>query len=329
MTVPPRVLFAALGLLLAASPAFANDAARVRAAKALDHEGYRPAWSALRAVTETEPNDDSGSANPITLDGAIDGAVTDTVDQDWFTLTAGAGSYLTVSTSPVGAEVADTVLEAFGSDGVTRIALDDDSGIGLFSALEHLLVPGDGTVLFRVTRYSALGDPDYRLVAEAGTAPPPVPANDTPQFARFLEVCNTAVTGSNIGATGNVMEVECLDTDPLGGDVFYRVVVPFSYELRVLVEPTEAWDLSVFLFTDAADPRGSCTDATDDAYAGEAELASYINELLPAQDRELYIGVDSWASWSDGNFILSTSCDFVVENEAASFSTLKARFQGD
>jgi hypothetical protein len=205
--------------------------------------------------------------------------------------------------------------------------MDDDSGAGLFSALQSVEVPGNGELLLRVTRYSALGDDAYSVVAEPGTAPPSVPANDSVAAAEQFGNCNTAVTGSTHGATNQVAELACLGIDPLGVEVFYRLSVPFSFQLSILAEPTGAWDLSIYLFTNPADPAGSCVDAADIAYAGEGETVQFVNEALDQGPVELYIAVDSWAGASSGSFILSTRCDFVVPNERASFGTLKARFQ--
>lgn len=318
-------------VLLANVPARAADDAdaRVAAAKDLDEDGYAPVLPASWALAEVEPNDTPGEATAIDLGVAVDAAIAGTGDEDWYELDTGSGSYVTLSTSSSGDPGTDTVLEAFASDGATRLAADDDSGLGLFSALEHLAVPGDGILLIRVTRYSALGGDDYRLLAEAGAAPPPAPDNDIALAAQLLDECNTAVTGSTVGAANELSDLGCLAVDPVGGDVFYRVTVPFSFELTVLVEPVEGWDLSAYVFSDPADPAGSCIDASDIGYAGEAEFLRFLNEQLPGQDREVYIAVDSWAAASAGSFILSTRCDFVVPNEVSSFSTLKSRFQGN
>ena len=310
-----------------AAPRSGDGEARIAAAKVLDHGGYVPALARGVAATESEPNDTPSTANPIDVGAALDAALTGVGDEDWFSVSASAGEFLTLSTSAIDAGITDTVLEAYASDGLRRIAMDDDSGMGLFSALQHIEVPADGTLLLRVTRYSALGDDGYRVLAEAGTPPPPVPANDSIVSAQPLEGCNTAVTGATEGASNQVGELFCLGIDPLGGEVFYRISVPFSFQLNILVEPTGGWDLSAYIFTDPSDPSGSCLDASDIAYAGEAEAVRFVNDDLNGNAVELYIAVDSWNASSVGSFILSAQCDFVVPNEQASFGTLKARFQ--
>lgn len=334
MNIRPHAWWALVVLIVGpatpiAARATSDAADRIAAAKALDHHGYVPTLAARAVGAEVEPNDSPGEATPLEPGTALDAAVAGTADEDWFSLSASAGSWVTLSTSSAGSPATDTVLEVFASDGTTRLAMDDDSGLDLFSALEHVLVPGDGVLLLRVTRFSALGDDAYRVLAEAGSPPPPVPANDLVSGAHALEGCNTAVSGSTTGATGQVDALPCLDVDPTGGEVFYRVTVPFSFELTVLLEPTSLQDLSIYLFSNPADPQGSCIDAADIGYAAEAEMVRFLNEALPGQDREVYIAVDSWSAASAGDFILSTRCDFVVPNEAASFGTLKSRFQGN
>jgi hypothetical protein len=326
------LIFVILTVFMSATaPAWgAEDSrARIAAAKALDHEGYSPTPARGVAATETEPNDTPATANPIDLGAALDAALTGTVDEDWFSVSAIAGDFLTLSTSALVAGISDTVLEVYASDGLSLIAMDDDSGMGLFSALQNIEVPADGKLLLRVTRYSALGDDGYRILAESGTPPPPAPVNDSIASAEQLSGCNTAVTGSTQGAANEVGEILCLGIDPLGGEVFYRISVPFSFQLNILAEPTGGWDLSVYVFTDPADPSGSCVDAADIAYAGEAEAVGFVNDSLTGDTAELYIAVDSWTSATTGSFILSAHCDFVVPNEFSSFGTLKARFQVD
>ena len=332
--MPARItsLFMILALLVpGAGPARGAEdvAARIAAAKALDHEGYIPALARGDVTAETEPNDTPATANPIVVGIAADAALTGMVDEDWFLVSAVAGDFLTLSTSVMTVGITDTVLEVYASDGVSRIAMDDDSGMGLFSALQHIEVPADGILLLRVTRYSALGGDDYRVLAEAGTLPPPAPQNDSITSAEDLGGCNTAVTGSTEGATNDLGELLCLGIDPLGGEVFYRISVPFSFQLNILAEPTGSWDLSVYMFTDPVDPAGSCVGAADIAYAGEAESVRFVNEDVTEDAVELYIAVDSWTAATTGSFILSAQCDFVVPNEQASFGTLKARFQVD
>lgn len=323
------VIFVLLVSLAVPARAAGDAAARIAAAKARDVDGYAPLLARGDAVAESEPNDTPATANGITVGTVLDAAVAGTLDEDWFLLGATPGAHLTLSTSTIIAEVTDTVLEVYASDGVSRIAMDDDSGMGLFSALQSVEVPADGQLLLRVTRYSALGDDAYRLLVETGTPPPPAPANDTVATAEQFGSCNTAITGSTQGATNQVAELSCLGIDPLGGEVFYRLSVPFSFQLNILVEPTGPWDLSVYLFTNPADPAGSCVDAADIAYAGEGETVRFVSEALDQQPVELYVAVDSWAGAAAGSFILSTRCDFVVPNEQASFGTLKARFQAN
>jgi hypothetical protein len=321
-------------VLLATGPAFAgqrdtsSDALAKRlAAKSADRDGYAPALarSAAEAVVEVEPNDSPAQAQPVAVGDVVDASVPEG-DVDWFAVTGESGTYLTVSTSSRDGSIADTVLEVFGSDAATLLAVDDDGGMGLFSAIEHLLVPDDGIVLVRVTRFGPLGDDLYSLSVEDGVAPPPVPENDTPASAVFLEICNTALTGSTVGATSASAGVACVEFDPLGGDVFFAVDLLYSYQLTAQVEPLSGWDPSIYLFTDPSDPAGSCLIGTDEAFADEIETVIYTNEDETSASMRIYMAVDSWEPGQAGSFALRLNCDFVVSNDSESWGGLKARF---
>ena len=309
-----------------AATAAPDATAKRQAAKDADHDGYLPALAKAPAaiVAESEPNDTPAQAQSVSVSDMVDASVPDS-DVDWFSVETTAGAYLTVSTSSIDGSNTDTVLEAFASDGTARLDVDDDAGMGLFSAIQHLEVPGDGIVLLRVPRFGPLGDDAYRLTVEPGTAPPPVPANDTPATATDLEVCATTRTGSTVGAS-SAAGAACVEFDPLGGDVFYTVELPYSYQLTVLLTPDSAWDPSVYVFTDPADPMGSCLVGADVAYAGESETVIYTNESVDELPMQVYIGVDSWEGAQNGTFTLQLNCDFVVGVESGSWSGLKARF---
>lgn len=307
----------------------ADALAKRLAAKSVDRDGYTPALAkgALELLTEVEPNDTPELAQAVAVGDQVDAAIPEG-DVDWFAVAAPASSYLTVSTASLEGSDTDTVLEAFASDGTTRLSIDDDSGLGLFSAMQHLLVPGDGQVLVRVTRFGPLGDDAYRLSVESGEAPPAVPANDTPATALVLEACNTSLTATTVGASSAAAGLDCVEFDPLGGDVFFAVELPFSYQLTVNVVPNSAWDPSLYLFTDPSDPAGSCLLGTDEAFADESETLLYTNDdEVAAATMLIYVGVDSWELAQQGEFTLLLNCDFVVSNESNSWGGLKSRFE--
>lgn len=307
----------------------ADALAKRLAAKSADRDGYTPmlAKGAAELLAETEPNDTAAQAQAVAVGDIVDAAVAEG-DVDWFAVSAAAASYLTVSTASLDGSDTDTVLEAFAADGITRLSIDDDGGLGLFSAMQHLSVPGDGLVLVRVTRFGPLGDDAYRLSVEPGVAPPAVPENDTPATAIVLEACNTSLTAITTGASSAVSGLGCVEFDPLGGDVYYAVELPFSFQLTVSVTPNSSWDPSLYLFTDPSDPAGSCLMGTDEAFAAESETLIYTNDDEVAEaTMMIYVGVDSWELAQQGEFTLELNCDFVVSNEADSWGGLKSRFE--
>lgn len=313
---------------LAGSRAHDADALAKRLAnKSIDRDGYAPvlAKGAAGIPIEVEPNDTAAQATPVGVGSLLEASIPDG-DVDWFVV-SGANGYLTLSTASSQGSATDTVLEAFASDGTTRLSIDDDAGLGLFSAIQHLTVPGDGEVLVRVTRFGPLGDDAYVLSVELGTPPPPSPDNDTPQSALALETCNTTVSGSTSGASSEVSGLGCVQFAPLGGDVFYVVELPYSYQLTAVVDPGSAWDPSLYLFTDPSDPAGSCLIGNDEAFGDESEVVIYTNEDETTDPMIVYVGIDSWEPAQSGDFSLVLSCDFVVGTDTDSWGGLKARFE--
>jgi hypothetical protein len=113
--------------------------------------------------------------------------------------------------------------------------------------------------------------------------------------------------------------------DPLGSDVFYSVELPFSYQLTLQLSPSGSFDPAVYVFTDPADPAGSCVAGSDVAFAGETEQLIYVNDSFEGT-AVLYVAVDSWDLANAGEFILAVTCDFVVATQEESWSSLKASF---
>jgi hypothetical protein len=161
------------------------------------------------------------------------------------------------------------------------------------------------------------------------------PANDSPFAPVVIDGCAAVVTGTTIGSANDVDMLNCGNdgsgsgsAQPYGGDVFYRVTIPSSYSMHVLVEPLGDWDLSVYVFTSSFNPDQTCVTGADIAGSGFAESLRIDNFHLSGEPREFMIAVDSWRSDVAGDFRLSLTCDFVVSTDSPSFSTLKSRFHG-
>jgi hypothetical protein len=110
--------------------------------------------------------------------------------------------------------------------------------------------------------------------------------------------------------------------------VFYKVTVPWSHDLHVLVEPLGDWDVSLYVITSPWNPDQTCLVASDIAGSGIAEMVSLQNDHVSEGPREYIVGVDSWRADQAGDFRLSLTCDFAVPVTEPTFSTLKSRFQG-
>jgi hypothetical protein len=91
-------------------------------------------------LTEMEPNDNCGEANPVNLGDAPLASIEPAGDRDHFMLTVPADGYVDIETDgPVG----DTVLNITSMDGSVQIGCDDDAGNGLFSRWGCCLPAGD------------------------------------------------------------------------------------------------------------------------------------------------------------------------------------------
>lgn len=161
-------------------------------------------------------------------------------------------------------------------------------------------------------------------------------ANDTPLTAEVVDGCTAVIVSTTVGATNAFDQLGCPNASigsgvvqPYGGDVFYRVTVPFSYDLYVLVEPLGDWDVSAYVVASPWNPEETCVVAADEAGSGFAEQLRFQNANASGGEREYIVAVDSWRADQAGEFRLSLTCDFAVTNVAPSFGTLKARFGGD
>ncbi len=103
--------------------------------------------STSQATDAFEPDNTAATARPITIDGAAQAhnfhAATDV---DWVSFDAVADTTYTLWTFNLGAG-ADTVLDLYTDDGITRIAYDDDSGTGLAS---RIVWTPDATASYRL-----------------------------------------------------------------------------------------------------------------------------------------------------------------------------------
>lgn len=114
------------------------------------------------AFSEVEPNDSRDTANQITADVAISGVLNPAGDQDYFTLTAGAGQILSVgidAQSLVDPSAADTVVSVYDGHG-SLIAENDDFG-GSTDSFLQVTIPQAGRYYIRVRDVASRGGPNF------------------------------------------------------------------------------------------------------------------------------------------------------------------------
>jgi hypothetical protein len=310
---------------VASAAAAPTRAEKQRRAKELDFDGYSPVMAKTLGVEESEPNDLPAQADTLRIDESLGASFQSPGDVDWFLVRTDFAGYLRVSTSSSLGSLSDTVLEVYDASATVLLGSDDDSGLGLFSSIDHLPASPGTEFLVRVWNFDGSGGDAYQVVAEPGTPAPPVPANDTPAGAESVD-CNSVVIGSTLGSLDDLPGAPCLGIETAGGEVFYRAVLPYSYQLNVQANPlADGFDPALLVFTDPGDPAGSCLVASDEAFSGEAEGVVYTNEEFEG-GLEVYIAVDSWAPASAGDFVLDVKCDYVVPVQASTWSTLKANW---
>ncbi len=120
------------------------------------------------AADTYEPDNSPGQARKITTDGvAQTHEIQPASDVDYVRFSVVAGTQCSIETSATAsAAVNDTVITLFGTDGLSVLGEDDDSGDGLYSLLTHTFA-ASGTYYVRVRSYGAQHTGGYRLSVRA------------------------------------------------------------------------------------------------------------------------------------------------------------------
>lgn len=146
--------------------------------------------AAVPVITETEPNDTSGTATVLTLNvgrAMATGAISTPGDVDYFRFTAPAGARIwalvdTGGTQAAGATSRDSMLDLLAADGTTILESDDNDGVGNgggvtiqsgnASIIAGTTLASGGTYYLRVraVNSSVTIDP-YRLMLVVTTGP--------------------------------------------------------------------------------------------------------------------------------------------------------------
>ena len=123
-------------------------------------------------IVESEPNDDCGSGNVVTLGDTVEAGLEPSGDIDSFHLVVPASGFVEIETQGAGG---DTVINIVSADGQTFIGCDDDNGDGFFSLWGCCLPAGEYCV--QVTEFDPGATlPNYTInFRNAGTCNPSEP----------------------------------------------------------------------------------------------------------------------------------------------------------
>ncbi len=141
-------------------------------------------------------------------------------DRDWFYLNAATGAQVTLETTL--GTLSDSIMRIYDSDGVTELAFDDDSGIGLASRIDYTFVAG-GAFYVEITEFGAPNGPGtYSLsfsyvddhgngpasatlisVIESVTAGTLEVSRDEDWFAFDADAGTSIVLATNLGSLGD------------------------------------------------------------------------------------------------------------------------------
>ena len=208
-------------------------------------------WSGV-TVTETEPNDDYLTANPIAVGDDFAGAIaTGGTETDYVAFTVAVNDSIIAETVDAGG-IADTKLWLYDTDGVTQLAYNDDGGAGLFSLISYTFTTA-GTYYLQVGPYSTSHEGAYGLelrgVAGQG------PTGSWIYIQKALESIAPGVTRT--GADGSVAVLGAADSTAIQYDAgaAYHYVVPVAAANTNLTGTVNFYDTDTVMatfFTDLA-----------------------------------------------------------------------------
>lgn len=242
----------------------------------------------LRAyVTEHEPNDDFETANVIQCgDTVYCAALSPLYDIDHFRFHVAARDSIVATTFPCEGSVSNTLIVLY-DDHDSLLAVDDDSGPGMFSRIQYV-APRDADYLLRVLRHVSYPDCTYSLLVYC---PQHLPEDydlcTTPRIIPSLPYYNE---GTTLGMTS-----QCGTAAP---DVFYRFHNPALGNLSITV-CADYFDARVQIL------GRCCNDFMDDAYLGcnlGAQLISY--NVSPG---DYFIMVEGTSANQFGNFTIEVT----------------------
>jgi len=195
----------------------------------------RPAGLVLTPTPESEPNESTGQADPLTFaDGcaAASGSIT-SGNADFFSFAAPAGSrvWALVDTSPSTTGNDDSILTLILPDGNTVLETDDDDGAGtncdggldnqVSSAIAGRVLPSTGTYYLRVEAFAGTPITSYKLiVVVSSSAQSEVETNDTVATANPIVTAGSPI-GVRNASIGTVPDVDVYSVAATAGSTLF------------------------------------------------------------------------------------------------------------
>jgi hypothetical protein len=228
-------------------------------------------------IAEIEPNNHPSQAqdvgcgnslNPATLSA---GAVP---DSDWISLTANAGDLITFETAATDTTLilhTDTIINLIASDGMTSLAVNDDTATSHYSRIADFEAPYTGIYYGRIRGFDAAEGP-YRANLSCAPAPGP-PSNDSCEGAIPIPYGAVNLSGTTRFATDDynlcpaapVCGGSCTGFFSPGKDVVYRLDIIQAGDgmnLTYTLSPAST-DASIYVISDCGRVEATCVAGND------------------------------------------------------------------
>lgn len=241
---------------------------------------------------ETEPNNASGTANPLPLDAdpALNGFVA-AGDFDWWAITVPEAGLLTVdvATGPIGLADAELTVAVVASDGTTELS----SATGFLDLTQSTYIVDAGVYFVSVGATEAIAAFDYTLNWSLDTDAPAPATCEAPRIIDGPGSYESTTAGVDVWAdTGCLAEAGGFGSEPYEGvpDDVWSVTVPAGSTIDL--SATGAGDLAMALITDCE--NGDCLAAADATFPGffdptATERIIYTNETSEALNALLIV----------------------------------------